>query len=127
MVAAVPKPVPAAEVLCPERVVSQKPAEETSTGVLPPVPSRPIRPPTPVGVPAPTTDTDLDELAEQVVVEASRVRLLDELQAELAFKACVGKDGSADDVAPPEDHDGGADDSDPSPAVASESVAADRS
>ena len=46
---------------------------------------------------APTTDTDLDELAEQVVVEASRVRLLDELQAELAFKACVGKDGSADD------------------------------
>jgi hypothetical protein len=32
-----------------------------------------------------------------VVVEASRVRLLDELQAELAFKACVGKDGSADD------------------------------
>ena len=51
-----------------------------------------------VGDPSvPTTDTDLDELAEQVVVEALRVRLLDELQAELAFKACVGKDGSADD------------------------------
>lgn len=42
-------------------------------------------------------DTDLDELAEQVVTEASRARLLDELQAELAFKACVGKDGSAED------------------------------
>ncbi len=46
---------------------------------------------------ASAADTDLDELAEQVAVEATRVRLLDELQAELAFKACVGKDGSADD------------------------------
>jgi len=42
-------------------------------------------------------DADLSELAEQIAVEASRARLLDELQAELAFKACVGKDGSADD------------------------------
>jgi len=42
-------------------------------------------------------DTDLDELAELVMVEATRARLLDELQAELAFKACVGKDGSAED------------------------------
>lgn len=42
-------------------------------------------------------ETDLTELAERVLVEATRARLVDELQAELAFKACVGKDGSADD------------------------------
>jgi len=42
-------------------------------------------------------ETDLAELAERVLVEATRARLVDELQAELAFKACVGKDGSADD------------------------------
>lgn len=42
-------------------------------------------------------ETDLTELAERVFVEATRARLVDELQAELAFKACVGKDGSADD------------------------------
>ncbi|MEY4271499.1 MAG: hypothetical protein RL250_365 [Verrucomicrobiota bacterium] len=44
---------------------------------------------------APTADPA--ELAERVATEALRARLFDELQAELAYKACVGKDGSADD------------------------------
>jgi len=44
---------------------------------------------------APTADPE--ELAERVAAEALGVRLFDELQAELAYKACVGKDGSADD------------------------------
>jgi hypothetical protein len=46
---------------------------------------------------APAATADLAELAERVAAEATRARLLDELQAELAYKACVGKDGSADD------------------------------
>jgi len=51
-----------------------------------------------VGDPAaPAATADPEELAERVATEAIRTRLLDELQAELAYKACVGKDGSADD------------------------------